>query len=507
MRARSNRDVFTAFAAAAALAGCGSGGTKVAESTAGLEVAPTTVTPTAMYRANEILAYRINGPGDKVVGRAHSTFSRSEEGFSQVVTRVVYGPGDTAEHATTFRSDLSPVFYKRLSSTSGRYQLKFRDQQIQVTADKGTREVASRQVKTVLVPDGDLMMLSIALADERLKPGDSVKMDVFSADALKSSPWSVRSYADASRRLVVELPNGRAIVGDRGRIERFEQADGKVFAPEVPPGEAPRVEWSPPLDYHRPDDAPFSDREAVIEVAGGQLAGILSIPRDRSRWAKGLAPGVVLVSDDGPHDRHGFSGKMDYGTWDLLDRLASAGVAVLRVDDRGVGASTSTIPASARTLALAEADTKAMIRFMERQPEVHPDGIVLVGHGHGAQIAVSVARHTPVSGLVVLAMPFRHVPFSMKLETVLSAFERPVAVFQGLTDFQVSWREDAKRIMDALKRSPARHKSKLFAYDRVDHLMKTEPKQSSYERYADRSRRIDPRVTEDLVKWIAKLRR
>jgi hypothetical protein len=70
-----------------------------------------------------------------------------------------------------------------------------------------------------------------------------------------------------------------------------------------------------------------------------------------------------------------------------------------------------------------------------------------------------------------------------------------------MKDFEISWREEAKPIIDALKKH-GNKLAKLFAYENVDHLMKSEPFVSSPRRYADRSRRIEGRFLDDLSTWL-----
>lgn len=460
-----------------------------------------------LFRINDVAAYDIKDAQGNLLGRAHSRYLKNPDGFYQVQTRVHVEPGQSAEHVTVFRDDMSPVLYKRLSSVTGRTTLEFRSDRIRVFDEQGASEPRGSAIVEVLVPDDDLMMLALALRHEALQPGDSRKMDIFSPDALRSAPWSIVAYADAQRNMVVELPSGKVTLGADGRVERYERSrDGTIFTPQIPPQDPPKVTYDPPLTYRRPKTAKWTDRPVKIDVAGGVIAGVLSVPEGRAKWPGGLAPVVVFISEDGPHDRHGHLGRLDYGTWRVADFLVEQGVAFLRVDDRGTGASKSTLSSAELTHEVAIADALALIRFVEKQPGVSPERLFVLGHGRGGLIALAAAAQSNVSGLALLATPLPRESTKLAVDAALKSFDRPVIVMQGLKDVEVSWKDDAKRIVSLLEKGKVgRDRVASKFYDRVDHLMKTEPQTSSFERYLDRTREVDDRVLDDLAQWIAKI--
>jgi hypothetical protein len=314
------------------------------------------------------------------------------------------------------------------------------------------------------------------------------------------------------------------------------------------------------VKYVRPAGADWSDREVAIDLTDGQLAGTLSEPRLRANLERRGAPGVVFLSGAGAQDRHGFGAGVDTGTWQILDRLVENGFAVLRIDDRGAGRSTSAIaPAELGTTQLV-ADAERMVAFLRAQPGVDPERIFVIGHGLGGVTAMLLAeKDATLAGVALLATPFRTLPelivarevearganrdavdrevrlaiaalrgnqasraqvtsqrlaelakdkqllldhASLDVPKVLQAIAKlEISVFQGMKDFQVSWRDDAKQIIDTLKKH-GNKRAKLFAYENVDHLMKEEPGTSSLRRYTDRSRRVDERVLADLTAWL-----
>lgn len=547
-------------ALAVALAACASGPEPVASGA----VASTAVRDQSapMFMDGAVIGYRIE-EGGRPIGRTHSTFRAGENGQRLVITRVersadAEGVAVQLEHATTFRPDFTPVRYKRLSSQGGRYELEFDGDSVQVIGDRGARRVPNLTVKIPVVPADDLMMLALAIADLRLAPGASGILDAFAPEDLAKEPWNVRVYADRSGATVVDLPGGKVTLGPDGVIERSEMG-ARAWVRLADPGRAPEVKYSPPLVYERPRGGRFADVPMRVAVEGGTVVGTLSVPEDRALWPKGLAPAVVVLSDRGDQDRFGFGGGEDRGTWELGDALADRGIAVLRVDDRGVADSPSTIEAADRTLGLAVGDAVSLVEAVARQPAVDPERIFVLGFGTGGLVALHAAPRSPVAGLLLVGVPYRGIAAYLASEEqkrgkldrveaerrahlavsalagdpaataqvdrdrlralrherafivdlskvsppkVLAEVKVPIAVFQGLKDFETGWREDAEPLVEAAKRAVGKDRVKLHAYDHTDHWMKVEAKTSSYERYADRARRLEPRFIDDVVAWV-----
>ena len=127
------------------------------------------------------------------------------------------------------------------------------------------------------------------------------------------------------------------------------------------------------------------------------LEGTLTIPRgSATRY-----PCLVLVSGSGQQNRDEeiFQHKPFLV---LADHLASRGIAVLRYDDRGVGASTGPLD-SVDTRLFAE-DAEAMFNALKGNPHVDPARLGIGGHSEGGAIAPMVAaRNKDVKFVVILA--------------------------------------------------------------------------------------------------------
>jgi pimeloyl-ACP methyl ester carboxylesterase len=144
-----------------------------------------------------------------------------------------------------------------------------------------------------------------------------------------------------------------------------------------------------------------TSHDVAFRSGDATLAGTLTIPD-----ADGRVPAVITISGSGPQNRDGEIPGIDgYRPFEeIAGRLVAEGVAVLRYDDRGVGASggdhaTATSADQAR-------DVEAAVRYLQGRPEIDPLAIGLLGHSEGAMIAPMVAaRHPGVAFVIALAPP------------------------------------------------------------------------------------------------------
>ena len=132
--------------------------------------------------------------------------------------------------------------------------------------------------------------------------------------------------------------------------------------------------------------------------AGIELAGTLTLPE-----GEGPFPAVLLISGSGPQDRNEeLMGHKPFLV--LADYLTRRGIAVLRVDDRGVGESTGDF-AAATTLDFTS-DVLAGVEFLKQRPEIDPALIGLIGHSEGGLVAPLAARESSdVAFIVLMAGP------------------------------------------------------------------------------------------------------
>jgi hypothetical protein len=139
--------------------------------------------------------------------------------------------------------------------------------------------------------------------------------------------------------------------------------------------------WPP---YAAPPDGAYLASDVSIHVPQGHtLAGTLTMPLHGK-----LVPAAVLITGLSPAERNGGS-----PPWmplrDLADALTRAGIAVLRVDDRGIGKSTGD-HAPSTTFDEAD-DVQTEVAWLRAQPGIDPKRIALVGYSEGGLIDLIVA--------------------------------------------------------------------------------------------------------------------
>lgn len=163
-------------------------------------------------------------------------------------------------------------------------------------------------------------------------------------------------------------------------LERVE-AVAAVPRPQTP---------QPPFPY-RAEEVNYRN-----EAAGVSLAGTLTLPPGDRRF-----PAALLITGSGPQDR-------DEAIFQhrpflvIADHLTRAGVAVLRVDDRGIGG--STVGAEPATSLAFAGDVAAGVAFLRARAEIDPARIGLIGHSEGGVIAPLVAAEdSRIAFLVLLA--------------------------------------------------------------------------------------------------------
>jgi pimeloyl-ACP methyl ester carboxylesterase len=146
--------------------------------------------------------------------------------------------------------------------------------------------------------------------------------------------------------------------------------------------------------------APFPYRSENVSyenrAAGVKLAGTLTLPP-----GAGPFPAVILITGSGAQDRdESLLGHKPFLV--LADYLTRRGIAVLRVDDRGVGGSTGSISDS--TSEDFAGDALAGVGFLKGRKEIDPKKIGLTGHSEGGIIApIAAARSTDVAFIVMMA--------------------------------------------------------------------------------------------------------
>jgi uncharacterized protein len=403
------------------------------------------------------------------------------------------------------------------------------------------RDVAQQAVRPApgvrFVMAGDSWAASAMVVECALALGDSATLRVASFPGLRVEDVAVvrrdRQVKVAGRdtSLVTLGEDGRADrieIGGAGIVIRRAAFEAAAFA-------AATADYAPPPGAsYRAEDVSIPVREGVT------LAGTLTLPRDA-----GLpAPAVVLVSGGGAQDRDCYAAVG--GGWrpfrELAHALTSRGIAVLRFDDRGVGASTGDFGSATEREGLE--DVKAVLAFLRGRGDVAGDRIALLGHSEGARVAMwAAAEDGTLAGLVLMAgaadprgaalaqarWQVEHTPGipPSARDSILDRVERqmdslavagsrevyrwdapalaqriraPVAVFQGGSDKQVP--PEQADSLGALFRAAGNADVTVRVFPDVNHLFVPDPS-GDFLRYGRLpSGALEPSVLEAVEAWV-----
>jgi hypothetical protein len=143
---------------------------------------------------------------------------------------------------------------------------------------------------------------------------------------------------------------------------------------------------------------PYIEEEVIYEnkKAGIKLAATLTLPR-----SEGPFPAVILITGSGGQDRNEtVCGHRPFLV--LADYLTRKGIAVLRVDDRGMGDSTGNLlEATSEDFA---GDVLTGVKYLKSRNEINHKKIGLIGHSEGGIIApMAATQSSDVTFIVLMA--------------------------------------------------------------------------------------------------------
>lgn len=142
---------------------------------------------------------------------------------------------------------------------------------------------------------------------------------------------------------------------------------------------------------------PYTTEEVTFQnaKAGATLAGTLTVPKGGAKRV------MIMVTGSGPENRdEEVAYHKPFAV--IADRLARAGIATLRYDDRGVGQSVGGETKHTTSEDVAE-DAIAGIEWLRAQKRFKKVG--LLGHSEGGLIAFMLAAQKKVDFIVSLAGP------------------------------------------------------------------------------------------------------
>ncbi|MDC1143004.1 alpha/beta fold hydrolase [Planctomycetota bacterium] len=203
-----------------------------------------------------------------------------------------------------------------------------------------------------------------------------------------------------------------------------------------------------------PTDAKFVAEDVSIPravktddgEAAFKIAGTLRLPTTEKPEAG--FPSVLFVSGSGSQTRHGIQGKLDLGTWEVLDAIANAGFAVLATDDRGVGKTPlgheGMKTADLGYLDLVE-DAQACLDYLLSRDETNNTEVFLVGHSEGGLTVPILAGDNPeIAGVITMAGAGRNM-YDVTLQQVKDSMKsQPKAAQEANIKVQMEFQNAVK---------------------------------------------------------------
>ncbi|MGE4620351.1 MAG: alpha/beta fold hydrolase [Planctomycetota bacterium] len=151
-------------------------------------------------------------------------------------------------------------------------------------------------------------------------------------------------------------------------------------------------EPKPPFPY-KAEEVSYENKEA-----GVTFAGTLTIPE-----GDGPFPAVLLITGSGSQDRD--ERLFQHRPFLVIaDHLTRQGIAVLRVDDRGVGGTSAGNHPKKVTTEDFVGDAICGVEFLSQRKEVAQDKIGLIGHSEGGVIApMAAVQDETIAFIIMLA--------------------------------------------------------------------------------------------------------
>lgn len=235
---------------------------------------------------------------------------------------------------------------------------------------------ASDGALTATLDSPDQGAMGIAVAKTTFTGGDTLRLEI---PAIAGS-WEGKLSSDGNTLTGTWTQGGGSLPLTLKRQDK---------APEIRRPQTPKA----PFPY-RAEEVEYVNRAANL-----RLGGTLTLPK-----GNGPFPAALLITGSGAQDRD--ETLFNHKPFAVIaDSLTRRGIAVLRVDDRGVGKSTGDFAkATSRDFAT---DVRAGVAYLKTRHEINKTKIGLIGHSEGGLIAPMVAAQAPrdVAFIVLLAGP------------------------------------------------------------------------------------------------------
>lgn len=248
---------------------------------------------------------------------------------------------------------------------------------------------ASKRKPWAVLPyiDRSTVLLEQVVRFAQLQPGPNVKVRLFRTIPQQSVVALV--HFATLRRVQVDLQGMHYEIqlDKRGSIEAASLPAYGVRIQRVASLRASAYRLEPLLDA--PTGAPYTATEVRVPArAGHVLAGTLTLPQGgENRKAV-----VVLITGSGQNNRNN-GGSPSVPFRQIADGLSRRGVAVLRLDDRGTGASTGDWKTA--TMQQEANDIEDAIVWLRKRADINPRRVGLLGLSEGGIIAPMLGARDP----------------------------------------------------------------------------------------------------------------
>lgn len=247
-------------------------------------------------------------------------------------------------------------------------------------------KVTAADAATIAIPQQNLpdtALTAVAISDRSM----SFKLIVPGLPPGSSPVWDLQVAADGASAMGTMQQAGMTLVASITKLAAGAQPAGPN-RPQTP---------KPPF--------PYTTRDVAYEsFDGAAINGTLVLPPAANAEAR--HPCVLLITGSGVQDRD--ETLFNHKPFAVIaDALARAGIASLRVDDRGWKGAKDPAGKEATTETFVQ-DVVAGVAFLAKQPEIDPERIGLIGHSEGGLIAPAVAAEMGkrrVAFIVLLAGP------------------------------------------------------------------------------------------------------
>lgn len=280
----------------------------------------------------------------------------------------------------------------------------------------------------LVVPPQSLVVLgALALA----AAGHDTTFRALIAGADTVLPIAVRFFGDTGIVTLAGI-DLRVSAAGRQRLSLIDVPSQRLRAlrAETPESLPPLAGLRRPApDYSEPESAAVTATTVRIPAGTAPDSFSLGCTLTLPRAGRPPFPALVTITGSGGQDR-------DENLWPLVpgyrlfrqvaEEVGAVGIATLRCDDRGIGASTG-VRDSATTLDLA-GDARAQIAWLRHRAGIDPSRIALAGHSEGGVIGPMIAAEDRrLRAMVILAGPAKS-----GLEVLLDQARWPVLTTPGL---------------------------------------------------------------------------